>query len=774
MYRLPAFRLWLLQAWLCLVGIFPSELRAKVWEIPASPELEHDTQEALLLAEPGDSVLLPEGRFQLSGELSMIRPAVTLRGRGIDKTILSYGQSAAGPQAIIATAAGSTVADLSIVDHPGDGIKMIGVEGATIRRVKVLWQEEASPSNGAYGLYPVLSRNVLIEDSIVIGASDAGIYVGQSQEIIVRRNRVEGNVAGIEIENSQRADVYENEARFNTGGVLVFNLPHLLVQGGRGTRIFKNTIEQNNLKNFAPRGNSVAAVPPGTGILVLANDDIEIFENTIAQHNTTSIALASYHILEQRIEDPNFDATPENIYIHHNRLSEAGRWALFGGKPLGLIAAALSFPYPVPHIAYDGIGPLHGDGAEPAVLKGERRICLGPNEHDGGEKSYFGNLQLWKSRWWSPLPGAMQRELGPHNCELRRLDPVVFAASAEPPPPPQPTLSGEESERLCKARADGINWPAFAADCPLLSDYGLFVSHETLEPRPEGFPYELTTPLFSDYALKSRVLFLPPGQSAEYEATSILELPAGSVIAKTFSFPRAGEGSVAGLQKIETRLLIRRAEGWRGLVYRWNEAGTEAELIRGGARVAVSWKDASGQLHEQTYHVPNLAQCEACHLANQAIGIKAGYLNRDEQLEKLAARGLLHGLAPAAERPRYPVWNDPASGSLEARARSYLDINCAHCHSLSGKANTSGLFLDHGQALNIRFGLCKPPVAAGRGTGGTLFDIVPGKPEESLLLERMKATNAAIKMPEIARFVPHDEGVALVSEWIENLKGSCD
>ncbi len=770
---------------LCFCMLLPyPESMARVWEIPATDKLEQEAQEALLLAEAGDTVLLPEGRFAMNSELSMINPSVTLKGRGIDKTVLLYGEGAAGPQAIIASAANSRVEDLTIVDHPGDGIKMVGVSGVHIRAVKVEWTKKASSDNGAYGIYPVLSSNVLIEDSVVIGASDAGIYVGQSKNIIVRRNRVEGNVAGIEIENSQLADVYANDVRFNTGGILVFNLPHLLVQGGRGTRIFQNHLEDNNLGNFAAPGNSVAAVPQGTGMLILANDDIEIFENTIESHNTSSIALASFHILEQRIEDEHFDAVPENIYIHDNQMRNAGRWPFLGGQALGLIAGVLSFPHRVPHIAYDGIGALDDKGeAQPANLQGLRRLCLGSNQHDGGDKSYFGNLQLWKSSWWSPLPGSMNRSFEAHRCELPRLPQVVLDPPPSELPKARPKLSPEQVKNLCKTGEGkaAVNWEAAEVDCPLLADYGLFEedSNPLAGARDGGFRYELTTPLFSDYASKTRFLFLPPGEAAGYQERSLIDLPLGTIIAKTFSFPADERDPEGAQQVVETRLLLHRTSGWSGLVYLWNKEGTQAHLVRGGASVAISRLDSEGRAQE--YRVPNLAQCEGCHSENVPIGLKTGYLNRQgegalagaNQLDYLAAKDRLRGLPPPSERPVYPVWNDPASGTLNARARTYLDINCAHCHSLQGKANTSALFLTLDQAADVRLGICKPPVAAGRGTGGTLFDIVPGKASESLLVERMKSNNAAIKMPELARFQVHKEGSELVTAWIDSLAGDC-
>lgn len=766
-----------------LILLFPyAEAQAKVWEIPASDRLEYEAQEALLLAEPGDTVLLPAGRFEMSTELTMSRPFVTLKGRGIDRTVLVYGENAVGPQAIVASADHSTVEDLTIVDHPGDGVKMVGIRGATMRRLKVEWSRRGAADNGAYGLYPVLSTDVLIEDCIVIGASDAGIYVGQSHQIVVRRNRVEYNVAGIEIENSQRADVYQNYATNNTGGILIFNLPNLLVQGGRGTRLFNNVLFKNNFKNFAPPGNSVAGIPQGTGVLVLANDDIEIFSNTIENHNTTSIAIVSFYALERPIDDPSFDAIPENIYIHGNKLRNAGRWPLQGANELGIAAAALSFPHRIPHITYDGIGLVDAEGnAYPAQLEGLKRICIGANDQDGGDKSYWGNLQLWKSKWWSPVPGELDRSLADYSCELPRLDRVTLAT---PPPPPalEPGPDASEIAALCTSEGEGVNWQALAVDCPRLSDYRLFsqVDDPLSQPQETGFAYDLTTPLFSDYASKGRVVFIPPGSSATYDAHATFDLPVGSVVAKTFYFPLDERNPDGPRRTIETRLLIHRDKGWAGLNYIWKQG--EATLLRGGTVVPVAWTDAQGKARKNDYQVPNLAQCSGCHLDMVPLGLKAGYLNKEgkgefagsNQLEALVAQGLLsEAPATAQQMTRYPIWNKPSSGSLAQRARAYLDINCAHCHSLSGKANTSGLFLNFAQPLNITYGLCKPPIAAGRGAGGTLFDIVPGKPQDSILVSRMASTKAAIKMPELAKSMAHKEGVELVSQWIRSLEGEC-
>jgi parallel beta-helix repeat protein len=767
--------------WLTL--ILANKVHAKTWFVEPSDHLEFDAQEALLSAKPGDTVLLPEGRFAMTTELSLITPHITLKGQGIDKTVLVYTESATGPQAIISMADHTTVEDLTIINHPGDGVKMVGVDGAYIRRVKVEWTEKGSSTNGAYGLYPVMAKNVLMEDNVVIGASDAGIYVGQSKSIIVRRNRVEYNVAGIEIENSQNADVYENYLTNNTGGILVFNLPNLLVQGGKGTRLFRNTLYKNNFKNFAPAGTSVALVPQGTGVLVMGNDDIEIFDNTLDRHNTTSIAVVSYHITERPVEDPNYDALPENIHIHSNRMTHAGRWPLKGANPLGLVVGAHSFPHRIPHITYDGIGQPDGEGGfKKASLQGDRRLCIGENEHDGGESSYFGNFNLWQQLRLVPIPGNLERDMTDYTCSL----PALAKVELDPKPEPPQAEKEQPTEGLCDAEVEGVNWGAYIADCPRLSDYNLFQnSDDPLGPLNEGgFGYEMNTPLFSDYASKRRAIFLPPGTSASYNEGDILSLPIGSIVAKTFHFPHDLRQDTSDTHVVETRLIIRRETGWASLEYVWQKDTNEALLKRGGSMVHVSWIDKGGMLRENPqYPVPNLAQCVSCHINGKPIGIRAGYLNRDggvgpmegvNQLKYLESIGRLKGLpSDFYNVPRYPVWNKPETGSLEERARTYLDINCAHCHSLPGKANTSALFLNIDRPMDINYGICKPPIAAGRGAGGTLFDIVPGSAEESILITRMNSTKAAIKMPEVGKSMVHAEGVDLISEWINSMPGQC-
>ncbi len=319
--------------------------------IPAGPEFQKKAQEALILAKPGAVIELPEGTHDLTATLSLSVENVTIRGKGMDKTILSFKNQKTGSAGLLVTAGGFTIEDLAIEDTKGDGIKINGAKGVTIRRVRAEWTGGPKDTNGSYGLYPVQCTNVLIEDSIVKGASDAGIYVGQSKNIIVRHNRAEYNVAGIEIENSQDADVYQNTATNNTGGLLAFNLPDLPVKDGRNARLFENNVYSNNTPNFAPKGTMVAKVPAGTGVIILATNHIDVYKNTIKDNATANVSLISYFSTGNPMNDPTYYPYNDEIYIHDNTISGGG------DNPVGPIADDLlrKLGKPLPGILYDGI-----------------------------------------------------------------------------------------------------------------------------------------------------------------------------------------------------------------------------------------------------------------------------------------------------------------------------------------------------------------------------------------------------------------------------------
>ncbi|WP_185965158.1 SO2930 family diheme c-type cytochrome [Glacieibacterium frigidum] len=305
-----------------------------------------------------------------------------------------------------------------------------------------------------------------------------------------------------------------------------------------------------------------------------------------------------------------------------------------------------------------------------------------------------------------------------------------------------------------------------AADpAPALADYRLFTDAGARTPNTGLTPYALATPLFSDYADKARLVFVPPGTAATYTATGVLEFPVGTVLVKTFAY---------GARKLETRLLIRKADGWVPNTYVWNDAQDAATLKRTGARIAVSWQGRTID-----YAVPNANQCKQCHLSGDAvtpIGPRARNLNvafayaggRENQLAHWTRTGVLRGSPAPAQVTRTPVWDD-ARESLDGRARAYLDVNCAHCHSRKGFASNSGLYLDLEETDPAALGVGKRPVAAGRGSGGHQFAIAPGDAAASILVHRMASTEPGVMMPQFGRTVPHAEGVALIRDWIAKL-----
>ncbi len=322
-------------------------------EEPAMPELsfEESLQQQLIQAQPGDVIDIPAGTHEMTRSLSLNVPGVTIRGEGMDVSILSFKNQIQGAEGLLVSADDFLIEDLAIEDTVGDALKINESTNVVIRRVRTEWTGGPLTSNGAYGIYPVQTENVLIDGSVAIGASDAGIYVGQSTQIIVRNSRAEYNVAGIEIENSTFADVHNNIATNNTGGILVFDLPNLPVQGGRNTRVFDNDIVNNNTENFAPEGNIVGSVPAGTGLMVLANDNIEVFGNNFANNQTTHALVVSYLINDLPYDDPDYDPFPESIYIHGNQFSNGGQNP--DSEPLNMLKQATG--QAIPDIVWDGM-----------------------------------------------------------------------------------------------------------------------------------------------------------------------------------------------------------------------------------------------------------------------------------------------------------------------------------------------------------------------------------------------------------------------------------
>lgn len=321
-------------------------------------------------------------------------------------------------------------------------------------------------------------------------------------------------------------------------------------------------------------------------------------------------------------------------------------------------------------------------------------------------------------------------------------------------------------------KASGPDMKAILADKPAvnLSAYGLFTDAAATTPTPGVVPYDLVNPLFSDNAAKHRFVFVPGGQSATYAANDVFAFPVGTVLVKTFAFAPDMRAPQTGEYKVETRLLIHKETGWAAFAYIWNEEGTEAVYSPVGGHRTISTLTPAGAPLTINYSVPNQNQCKTCHQAGDVlspIGPKARNLNHHGQLEDWAARGILDML-PAAV-PSAPAVFD-VTLPVAARARAWLDINCAHCHKPDGSASNSGLFLASTETDLSRVGVGKHPVAAGRGAG-TLFQvIVPGAPDRSILAYRMASVEPGIAMPELGRSVPDPDGLALIREWIAEME----
>lgn len=298
-------------------------------------------QEALIEARPGDRVQLAAGTYRLATGLSLDVSGVTVAGAGPGKTILDFsGQEGAG-EGLLVTSSNVWVTGLTVRDSKGDGIKSKGSDRISFTDLEVVWSGGPKPTNGAYGVYPVSSTNVLVERVTVRGASDAGIYVGQSRNIIVRHSVAEQNVAGIEIENSMNADVHDNEVRHNTGGILVFDLPNLPQMGGHSTRIFRNKVVNNDTPNFAPEGNIVAEVPVGTGIMVMANRNVHVFDNEVDGNASAAFMVIAY---TKAFESEGYNPLPRDVVVTGNRVGRNGFAPAFpGGRE---IAAAVGGTLP--------------------------------------------------------------------------------------------------------------------------------------------------------------------------------------------------------------------------------------------------------------------------------------------------------------------------------------------------------------------------------------------------------------------------------------------
>ena len=851
-------------------------------------------------AREGDTIEFCAGTFEMTTGLILNgKRGITVRGAGMDQTILNFrnSDSAEGINAVHAD--GLVLEGFTVEDTPGNGIRVFRSEYITMRDVRARWRDsegrdetdegyEVSPENGAYGLYPVETRHVLMEDCEAHGASDAGIYVGQTSDVLVRNCYATYNVAGFEFENTFRAVFEDNVATKNTGGFLVFDLPDLRQYGAKNI-VRRNKSYDNNTDNFAPIGNIVGLTPRGTGMLILATDQLEIHDNEVYDNDTTGIAIVNFGLASPDYPDLRYDFFPEGLYIHHNVFRNNG------GNPqepdpdrgeaslLPLLLRIKNLGRSA-HIVWDGAEdapndctsiPKDGDGVpltepnahypheeqggrtdergrpnvtredqdpeckwnawkfddEGELNKPENWLCIAETNEFVSGGSVLGTLTtpFLRANITSSDPATLivdllrpaSTDLAPHRCELPAHPEPVLDLPYEPDPDsagarPDPAAV---AAACSKGRAGHVNMDAVLHyNCPRLADYGLFT--DPADPRSgpsgQGMPFELNSALFSDYAKKYRFLFVPDGTQAVYRdhddgVTATLDFPVGTVIAKTFSFPVEDDsGAPLSEDIVETRLLIKRQteEGvnWVGLPYMWKTAddgSRYAELAVAGGNKAVEYDYADPDDEVRTtdgqpvryrgsvanYGIPAALNCLTCHAdenreaGSAPIGPKPRFLNRTNvfadvgemnQLDYMQMKGLLSGL-PGTGVERSPKWNVAGSSGelpespadVHARMRAYLEVNCAHCHHPQGGGSNSGLYLDAYRRVDQRYGICKKPVAAGRGSGGLQYDIVPGASADSILYFRTASDQPGVRMPPLARTVVHGDAVNLIARWID-------
>lgn len=972
-------------------GTPPPASNGRVFHMEPGPDVTTKALRAFIDARPNDVIEFACGFYEINQTLLLSHTeGVTIKGCGKDGTVLSFRKSQGNPVGILVDdARGIIVKDLTVADTDGDAFEMRNVDHGTFDGVRAYWSSgggrsapdpitrqnyqdgrlnvacttpairdpsvpenallggttspdyTVSDNSGRYGIYPVKSKNILITHSESIGASDAGIYVGQTDNTIIEHSRAAYNVFGFEIENVRHGEYRFNTAECNTGGFLVYDLDNLTRYGQR-TVMHDNISRKNNTYNFTS-GGFVSNVPAGSGMVTLAYDGIDVYNNEFSDNNTAGIIHASYEVFPEgagRPTDKKIDFYTEGLHIFNNKFRNNGNnialpttTDLQNGDithilPLALglktaLACALNLTKcPIDgkiirgaHIVWDGYLARYnadcpypkdangndipketgrygeagkprfsGDDPQPACHYNAYKFqldqpkkpfkaplfyasCIDANNDFGPNSVKFSNfhgtdgldvaitllgddpvaallnpvtLQTILTRL-PKLPADLR--IAAHRCEQRfgknlpRIEQVTipeFVPSGNFDPAPSP----EQVKEMCEADipAGQVNFEALATvDCPRLDQYHLFADATDPTSAPNGersFPYVLNTKLFSDYAVKYRVVFLPPGKQMTYNApgqdkpVDTLIFPDGTAIAKTFSYEKNGT-----ITHIETRLLVKRRNSsgdirWAALPYIW-QSDDQGKLIavhtpEGEKGIHGEWNYADVNTSERltgstdNYSVPTANQCLSCHSNNNLpggsppIGPKVRNMNRPyksevlgdtsgqssnpiaglNQIAYLCNKGWMSN-CPAdmgvdtntqiAENlprlPKYKVAGDsgfPAGSDkdIETRARAWLEVNCEHCHNAQGFASNTGLFLDTFRKVNSSFGICKKPAAAGsQGSGGRQVDIHPASANKSIMAFRIgpDADTPAARMPPISRSVPDIQAYELLTQWINTV-----
>ena len=385
---------------------------SKEWKIYPGVSAQDDIQSAMILAQEGDTIFLAAGIYNLNHGLSLDVDNIILKGEGHKNTVLNFSEQKTGAQGLLVTSNDVILKDFAVENAKGDAIKSKGSKNIKFLNLRTEWTNGPDTKNGAYGLYPVESEDVLIDGCIAIGASDAGVYVGQSENIIVRNTEAYFNVAGIEIENSYYADVYNNVAENNTAGILVFDLPDLPKQGGKFVRVFNNISSNNNTENFAPEGNIVGQVPKGTGLVIRANRHVEVFNNTFENNSTIGVALVAGDL---ESGDNTYDPYPRNIQIYDNYFKNSGYDPDFNRGELSPLLVEISNGFQ-PDIMWDGILPFWQNVFG---QKKQERLVL-----DSNNDAKFLNLDLF---WYFVMSFFHSPEFDgkEYFSDVKNLDPII-------------------------------------------------------------------------------------------------------------------------------------------------------------------------------------------------------------------------------------------------------------------------------------------------------------------------------------------------------------
>ena len=396
---------------LLLAFLFSCQTAEKGPQPLSAETLVKDLTEKLITAAADEMILLPEGKFEFERPLSLDGvPNVTIKGAGMGKTILSFkGQIEGAEGMLIKNVEGLTLEGFTVADTKGDAIKVQACKNVTMRDMETTWTGGALSSNGGYGLYPVSCTNVLMEKCEASYASDAGIYVGQSTNVVVRDNYAHHNVAGIEIENTRNADVFDNKAENNTGGILIFDMPDLPQANGYKIKVHDNLMDSNNHPNFAPKGTVVATVPPGSGLIIMAHREIEAYNNVIRGHQTVAISVSTWLFTGQPFKSEEYNPFCEAIYVHDNVL-ENNQGEMDMTTDFGKLLAAVAGGQTV-GIAIDGIFNPDTSG------KDGEGICFKNN----GDVSFL-NMNAGMGDTPNEIMKNKSSDMTAFDCSLQAMD----------------------------------------------------------------------------------------------------------------------------------------------------------------------------------------------------------------------------------------------------------------------------------------------------------------------------------------------------------------